>query len=79
MFYYAKNVVWGELEMDDTVAVSFNIFDDQNTMIATNITVKGTTDQIQQLVSDRVKTKSAAVEAYNALKLNEEFAIDMSG
>lgn len=79
MFHYAKNVVWGELEPDDSVRVTFDIQNSEGVTIAQELVVKGTLDAIQQIILAKVQTKSAAIEAYNALKLNSEFAVEMAG
>lgn len=76
--YYARNLQWGELSVDNKVSVSFEIYTDQDVKIDGMQTVEGAVVDIQQLIEAKVRTKSEAVALFEVIKANEEFAIEMT-
>lgn len=77
-YYYARNLQWGELEADNTVTVSFEIYTDEDVKIDGMQEVHGAVADIQQLIEAKVRTKSEAVALLEAIMANEEFAIEMT-
>lgn len=77
-YYYARNVTWGELESDDTVTVTFEIYTDEGVKIDGLQSVHGSISEIQQLIEAKVRTKSEAVALYEAVRENTEFTIEMT-
>lgn len=77
LYHYAKDVAWGELQTDDTVEVTFNLYDAEGSRIAENLTVKGIPSHIQQFIIEKVQSKSASISAYNDLVTNTEFKVEM--
>lgn len=78
IYHYARNVVWGALEADDTVTVTFDIQNAAGDTLFQLQSVHGTLADIQQLIADKVKSKSEALEAYEVLISNTEFTIEMT-
>lgn len=77
-YYYARNLQWGELEADNTVTVRFDIYTDLDVKIDGTQEVYGFVSEIQQLIEAKVRTKSEAVALLEAIRANEEFAIEMT-
>lgn len=77
-YYYARNIQWGDLSADNTVSVSFEIYTDQDVKIDGTQTVEGPVTDIQQLIEAKVRTKSEAVALYEAIRENQELAIEMT-
>lgn len=77
-YYYARNLQWGELEADNTVTVGFDIYTDLDVKIDGTQEVHGFVSEIQQLIEAKVRTKSEAVALLEAIRANEEFAIEMT-
>lgn len=78
MFHHAKNVTWGALEVDNSVTATFDIYDDTEKLIDTAQSVHGDITVIQQLISDKVKERSAAIAQYETITANTDFAIEMT-
>ncbi len=77
-YHYARNIQWGSLESTDVLSVTFDIYDESENLIDSNQSVTGKPDKIQQLIIDKVKSRSATIALYEEIKKNEEFAIEMT-
>lgn len=78
IFYYARNLQWGELEPDNTVTVRFDIYTDDGEKIDGTQEVRGDVADIQQLIEAKVRARSGAVALLEEIKTNKEFAIEMT-
>ena len=78
VYYHAKNLIWGALEADDTVTVSFDIYTDQDVKVDGRQEVHGSLTEIQQMIQNKVKSKCEAVGLYAEITQNTELAIEMT-
>jgi len=77
-FFKATNIRWGRIRRDNTVKVTFDVVTDTGKKIARRVTVRGSVNNIQQLIEYALRERAEAIDLYRDIKTNKSLNILMT-
>jgi hypothetical protein len=76
--HYARNIQWSALLPDNTVEATFDIYNDEEALVASGVKATGPISEIQQILVNTLKAKTEAVGLYEAITENTELEVEMA-